>query len=711
MSLSAKNLFLSLSFFILATLSLAQPKDQNTSWKFSFSKENIHKGDIVDLTVDLTINEGYYVYSMYYDCGPLPTEITFQENADYELIGKLQVIGDKKKYSDLFECEYNYFEKKGKYIQKVKVLQDNPSPLTGKYNYQVCNDANCIPYFDVKFSVAFKANSAPKKIDTPQKVTTEEITPKPILKDDIIKSEPQKTTVEEKNKIFKDAPKAIIDIQPAPCTRKAGIDDIEVVRYSTNTNAENTTSFKDLLLFAAISFIAGLLALLTPCVFPMIPMTVSFFTNSTKSRAAAIKKGITYGVFIIVIYTLLGTIVASLFGPSFANAIATNWIINLLFFIIFILFGLSFLGLFEITLPNKFINNIDQKSDKGGLVGMFFMAFTLVLVSFSCTGPVVGSILISAAGGELLKPIVGMLGYSAAFAIPFALFAIFPSAINKLPQSGSWLNSVKVVLGLLELALAFKFLSVADQAYHWNLLSRNTFLIIWIVIFTIMFLYLVRNIFLIRNGEAKKIGFFRPFFVIIVLVFTIYLISGLTGKALPLLSGILPPKAAVTTNTHNARYADRLHLPHGLEGYFDLREAICASQKEDKPIFIDATGHGCVNCRQMEVSVWSKPQVLSLLKEDFIILALYADDRVIELPQEEQYIKKDGTKVSMMRQLNNHFLQEKFQIHAQPYYLILEPKTTGEGILLKEISTPHKFDLDEEHFINFLTTGLENFGK
>ena len=699
---SYKNLFLSLAFFILVCPLSAQPTDTNTKWSFSFSKENIQKGELVDINVDLTINEGYYVYSMYYDCGPLPTEITFHENADYELIGKVQVIGDKKKYSDLFECEYNYFEKKGKYVQKVKVLNDNPSPLTGTYDYQVCNDANCIPYFGVKFSVAAKDQGSLKKTTTSKKDNNQEIAPNPTQKQLEKETEPNKTIVEGK---------VVAHLNTMSCPRKAGIDDIEVVRYSTNANAENINSFKDLLLFAAISFIAGLLALLTPCVFPMIPMTVSFFTNSTKSRTAAIKKGITYGVFIIVIYTSLGTIVASLFGPSFANAIATNWIINLLFFIIFILFGLSFLGLFEITLPNKFINNIDQKSDKGGLVGMFFMAFTLVLVSFSCTGPVVGSILISAAGGELLKPIVGMLGYSAAFAIPFALFAIFPSAINKLPQSGSWLNSVKVVLGLLELALAFKFLSVADQAYHWNLLSRDAFLIIWIVIFSIMFLYLIRNIFLAHNGEVKKIGFFRPFFVIVVLVFTIYLISGLTGKALPLLSGILPPKAATTSETHKARYADRLHLPHGLEGYFDLREAICAAQKENKPIFIDATGHGCVNCRQMEVSVWSKPKVLSLLKEDFIILALYADDRVIELPQEEQYIKKDGTKVSMMRQLNNHFLQEKFQIHAQPYYLILEPKTTEEGVLLKEISAPHKFDLDEEHFINFLTTGLENFRK
>jgi len=689
-----KSILLSLFIVFSAVHSYTQPKDEATKWSFSFSKEELKKGDEIDVVVNVNIEEGFYIYSMYYDCAPIPTTIKFEENEDYQIIGEIQAIGDKKKFDDIFECEYNYFKEKATYIQKVKVLNNSPSPLTGTYDYQACNDSKCIPYFGNKFSISTK-NATKKKKDQPKSLVPINTTIKePItneVKTDLTKTKSSTPSIEE------------------DCERKAGFDDIEVIRFSETKEKPNT--FKALLLFAGISFIAGLLALLTPCVFPMIPMTVSFFTHSSKSRGAAIRKGVLYGSFIIIIYTLLGTLVAYLFGPSFANTLATSWSINLLFFAIFILFGLSFLGLFEITLPNKFVNKVDQKSEKGGLVGMFFMAFTLVLVSFSCTGPVVGSILISAAGGEILKPIVGMVGYSAAFAIPFALFAIFPSALNKLPKSGGWLNSVKVVLGLLELALAFKFLSVVDQAYHWHLLNRDVFIIIWISIFFIMFLYLIGKILLPHDSEIKKIGVFRLVLAITTLAFVLYLFLGLSGKALPMLSGILPPKQAEGYSTNNARYSDKLHLPHGLEGYFDLREAICASKEQNKPIFIDATGHGCVNCRQMETSVWSDPKILNKLKNDFIILALYADDRVIELPKEEQYVKDDGTPVKMMRELNNHFLQEKFAIHAQPYYLILKPETKSEQIILKEISAPHEFDMSIENFLSFLNTGLENYKK
>ena len=367
----------------------------------------------------------------------------------------------------------------------------------------------------------------------------------------------------------------------------------------------------------------------------MIPMTVSFFTGQGRSKSQAL----IYGLSIVIIYTLIGAALAPLMGPETANHLSTEWLPNLIFFIVFVVFGLSFLGLFEITLPGSLINKVDQQSEKGGLIGIFFMAFTLVLVSFSCTGPLVGSILVSSAGGEFLKPIIGMFAFSLAFAIPFTMFAFFPGWLSSLPKSGGWLNAVKVVLGFVELALAFKFLSIADQAFHWGILDREINIAIWIVIVILIGLYLMKAFRLPgdtgKDAEDKRIGIPRLVLAMIAFTFVVYLVPGMWGAPLKALAGYLPPLYThdfdlISLNRNNnaneicdePKYSDFLHLPHGLKGYFDYDQALACARQQNKPLFIDFTGHGCTNCREMEAVVWSDPEVLKRLQNDFVIVAL-----------------------------------------------------------------------------------------
>jgi thiol:disulfide interchange protein DsbD len=458
--------------------------------------------------------------------------------------------------------------------------------------------------------------------------------------------------------------------------------------------------------FFWIALGAGFLALLTPCVYPLIPMTVSFFTKQKGGKGLAFL----YGGFIVLIYVFFGTLLAFFAGASFANFLSTHWIPNMLFFTIFILFGISFLGAFEIVLPSNLVNTVDAKSDKGGFIGVFFMAFTLVLVSFSCTGPLAGSILIAASQGAFLKPIIGMLGFSLAFAIPFTLFAIFPGFMQKLPKSGNWMNEVKVVLGFLEIALAFKFLSVADQVYHWHLLDREIFLAIWIAIFTALTLYLFGKISLPHDGPSKNLSVPRTLFATAVLAFVIYLVPGMFGAPLKGLSGWLPPMnsqdfkgsqaAEPVAQTNNALYSDFLELPLGLTGYFDFEQAKAAALKANKPLFIDFTGHGCVNCRKMEEYVWSDPAVLQRLKEDYVVVALYCDDKT-ELPADKWYTSKvDGQEKKTLGDQNLDFQISRFNSNAQPHYVLLDPRKDD-----KPMVKPVAFDANVSHFVSFLDEG------
>ena len=452
-------------------------------------------------------------------------------------------------------------------------------------------------------------------------------------------------------------------------------------------------------------------------------MTVSFFMKDPDKKSQAKIQAIAFGISIIAIYTIVGTIIAVTLGVNFANWLSTHWLPNVLFFLIFVIFAASFFGMFEITMPSWMINKTDSKADKGGITGSFFMAFTLVLVSFSCTGPLVGLILVEAAGGAWLEPIVGMLGFSVAFALPFTLFAFFPSWMNKLPKSGGWLNSVKVILGFIELALGLKFLSIADQTYHWGILDREIYLALWIIIFVLMGFYLLGKIKFAHDSDVKYIGVPRLLLVIITFTFVIYLIPGMFGAPLKALSGYLPPMAShdfdqneiarrnalaasgvkqESSICETPKYHEFLHLPHGLEGYYDYEQGLECAKKLNKPIFIDFTGHGCVNCREMEANVWSDPRVLRLLKEEYIVISLYVDDKTF-LPEDEwvlssadNKLKKSIGKVYADVQIHN------FNINAQPYYVLLD----HDGGLLEQ---PSAYDLDIEKYVKFLEAGVEMF--
>ena len=451
----------------------------------------------------------------------------------------------------------------------------------------------------------------------------------------------------------------------------------------------------------------------------MIPMTVSFFTRRAGSRSRAVGQALLYGAFIIGLYVLIGVLVSRLNGPEFANFLSTHWLPNTLFFLVFIIFGFSFLGYFEIVLPGRWSTATDERSEKGGIVGIFFMALTLVIVSFSCTGPIAGLILVESAGGAVAKPIVGMLGFSLAFALPFGLFAAFPQMLASLPRSGGWLNSVKVVLGFIEIALAFKFLSIADQAYHWNILDRDLYLAIWIVVFTLLGLYLLGKLRMPHDSDPKHpgIGWLPLSLAITVFTFVLYLVPGLWGAPLKALAGYLPPQATLGFDLYTSRptaqsaptgansplcgpanFADFLHLPHGLQGYFDYQQALACAKAQGKPLFIDFTGHGCVNCREMEARVWADPRILNRLRQDFVVAALYVDDKT-ELSQNRWYTSKyDGKEKKSIGKQNADLQITRFNNNAQPFYLILD----GNGNLL---AGPQTYDLSIDNFEAFLKKG------
>ena len=611
--------------FLFLSISASAQVLQPARWEEVLSESEVTKGDTVDLIFRVKIDPEWYLYSSDFDpeLGPMVTTFTFAPSEQYALVGDIQPIGAKEKYDDIWEGNYTYFTEEAEFRQAVKILEAGINSIQGSYEYQVCSDVTgqCIPFED-EFTFEFDTKANPTSTQ-PSAETESTIIP------------------------------------PA---------------VSSDYNQRAANSPYTLFTFFLVAFVAGLAALLTPCVFPMIPMTVTFFTSDSTGRGQAIRKALVYGASIVVIYVVAGTLVSLIFGPAFANWLSTHWLPNLFFFAIFVVFGLSFLGLFEITLPSGMVNKIDQQADKGGYYGVFFMAFTLVLVSFSCTGPIVGSVLVESAGGQFTKPILGMLGFSLAFAIPFALFAAFPQWMSSLPKSGGWLNSVKVILGFLELALALKFLSVADQVYHWGLLDREVYLALWIVIFSLMGFYLLGKIQLPHDSPLMSVSVPRLILAIVTFSFVVYLIPGLFGAPLKALAGYLPPMHTHDFNvpltvtqqipggptlarTDNAacevpKHADLLHFPHGIQGYFDYEQALACAEAQNKPLFIDFTGHGCVNCREMEARVWFDPAVLRRLKEDYVVVALYVDEKR-ELPESEWYTSEyDGKVKKTMGQQN-----------------------------------------------------------
>lgn len=463
----------------------------------------------------------------------------------------------------------------------------------------------------------------------------------------------------------------------------------------TGTDA-STTGDESLWNIFLICFITGLLAIITPCVFPLIPVTVSFFLKRSKSRAEGIRNALWYSLSIVLIYTVPTLILTLIFGDTILYTISTHPVSNLLFFAFFIVFAISFFGAFELTLPNSWANKADQQAGKGGLLGIFFMALTLVIVSFSCTGPLVGTLLgQTSTQGVSIAPIIGMMGFGLGLAIPFSLFAFFPSMLQSLPKSGGWLNSVKVTFGFIELALALKFLSNVDLTYHWGLLNRDVFLVLWIVIFGLMGLYLIGKLKFSHDSDLKFISVPRLFFAIIAFSFTVYMIPGLWGAPLKLLSGFIPPSTtqefnlddlkykignntAVVSNSNVAtaqapvKYTDKLKVPFGLVAYFDLEEGMAAAKALNKPVMLDFTGHTCANCRKMEEQVWKNPEVLKRIKENFVLVSLYVDEYDTELPESEHYKDKNGNMITNVGQKNLDYEITKFGFNAQPLYMFLD---------------------------------------
>jgi len=658
-------------FVFLFSLGLQAQVISPPDWDIALENPDPNAGDEVNLIFKAKIPTNWYIYSNDFDpdLGPLLTEIVWEDTTGVSPAGRLRAVNPKTKYEEIWEGDVTYFEKEGEFRQSLLIEEAN-ALIKGTLEYQMCSDITnqCINYQE-EFSIALGNAQA---------------------------SGPNSS--EADTGVF---------------NNQSDID-------SSSTTISLERPEESLIGFLVIAFLAGLAALLTPCVFPMIPMTVTFFTGRAKSKVQGFRNAFIYGFSIIAIYTIAGTIVAAVQGPEFANWLSTHWVPNVFFFAVFIFFALAFLGLFEITLPSGFVNKMDAKADKGGMVGIFFMAFTLVLVSFSCTGPIVGSILISSAGGALLKPILGMFAFSLAFALPFTLFAIFPEWLNSLPKSGGWLNSVKVVLGFLELALAFKFLSIADQVYHWGMLDREIYLAIWIVIFALLGIYLLGKLRLPHDSPMEYLGVPRLLLAMVTFVFVLYMIPGMWGAPLKALSGYLPPMSShdfdlVKISRENSfssdqnldevpKYADFLHFPHGIQGYFDYDQALAAAKRQGKPLFIDFTGHGCVNCREMEARVWADPRVLKRLKEDFVMVALYIDERY-ELPEAEWYTSSydDKVKTTIGKQ-NADFQITSFNNNAQPYYVILDHE---EELLVSPIA----YETDIQKFIDFLDAAKAEFAN
>ncbi len=663
------------------TLLLSAQILQPAKWTTSTSATNAKSGEEIDIIFDVVIDKDWYLYSSEFDCedGPIKTNFTFEPDTGYQLVGTIVPVNPEDKYDEIFECNVKVFKKKAQFRQRVKILNAGVV-IKGEYEYQVCTevDGRCVPG-DGSFSVnQLVAGGGFDQANGQAAV-------------------------------------------PNPANDAGHLDNPSKKKVSgpyideTVIGGENSMGAESFFMYLVFAFLLGLTSLITPCVFPMIPMTVTFFLKDGQSRSVGVRNAFIFGLSIIFIYTLAGTIFAFALGPEGLNALATHWAPNLFVFIIFIVFALSFLGLFEINAPHQLVNKVDQQAEKGGLVGVFFMAATLVLVSFSCTIPIVGNVIVLAAGGHILKPILAMFFYALAFAIPFTLFAVFPEWIKGLPKSGGWLNSVKVTLGFLELALCLKFFSIADQAYHWGLLDRDTNITLWVIIFGLLGFYFLGKIRLSHDSPVEKVTVPRLFLAIITFSFVVYLIPGLWGAPLKALAGYLPPvhtldfnlvsepeTATKNENCGEPKYADFLHLPHGLTGYFDYEQALDCARKSNKPLFIDFTGHGCTNCREMEAVVWSDPQVLQRLRNDYVVVALYVDDKTV-LPQDQWFTSSyDGKMKKTLGKQNADLQIANLENNAQPFYVLV-------GNDERVLAWPYGYNKDAESFVKFLDLGKTKY--
>ena len=622
------------------------------SWEFKIDSSDFNSSGSIELNFIPTTELGWYIYSSDNDpeSGPR-TEFEFYPNKTYTREGLITPLNVKTKFDEVWDSEVRYLDNQGSFVQKIEPLDNNIS-ISGFISYQVCSEIEkmCIPL--------------------------------------------------EKDFTFYDS-------YPN-----------ESISY--NQELMNFEDEKSLLSFMLFAFFAGFLAILTPCVFPMIPLTVSYFANKKNSNRSYFE-AVVFGLSIIFIFTFLGIFLSLFMGPQSANEIATSWIPNLIFFVLFLLFGVSLIGFFELTVPSNIITSIDKKSQQGGILGIFFMAFTLVLVSFSCTGPLVGSILVQSASGLQIKPILGMLSFSFAFSLPFTLLAIFPQKLQSLPKSGNWMITLRVILGFIAIAFSLKFLSVVDKAYHFNLLNRDIFLLIWFTLFLTLSLYLF-GLIRLPDGYLKGKNLKIRFLGLLFSGLSIYLVSGLFGNRLPYLAAYLPPLQETYYDLNslsrqsfyednnvydkelsNVKYSEILKLPYNLKGFFDYQEALKYSKKNNKPMLLDFTGHGCVNCRDIESRVWPDDRVRDFLNNKYVLVSLYVDDKT-KLSEKNWYVSKYDSKIKKtLGKQNADFQITRFNNNAQPFYVVIDP--FSEKIVYK----PWGYELDIDSYINHLSNGIKEF--
>ena len=649
-----KFLFLLIAGIFAHTVAFAQIMEP-VKWKASIQEKNNEK----EILFRATIEDGWHLYATDIPSGgPIATSFTFDELVNASLNGDIKPAKrPHEEYSSLFDMKLGWYTSQIEFRQPIKIEKSNNFKITGYITYQACNDVTCLP--PTKFEFSFEEN---KSAATPAPVMT---------------------------------PVSFNKKTPTSLTDQEGWQPVveEIRAMSTDPISQSNSLW---VIFIS-GFVGGLLALLTPCVWPMIPLTVSFFLKKQQSRRKAISEAVLYGLSIIVIYVGVGLIITLLFGASALNDLATNALFNILFFALLVLFAVSFFGAFDITLPASWSNKLDRKADTAtGIIAIFFMAFTLVLVSFSCTGPIIGTLLVEAASwGGTLAPAVGMGGFAIALAIPFALFAMFPSLMKQLPKSGGWLNTVKVVLGFLELALSLKFLSVADLAYGWHILDRETFLVLWIVIFAMLGFYLLGKLNFSHDSPVKHVSVPRLFLAIVSLSFSLYMVPGLWGAPLKSISAFAPPLYTQDFNLYDQEVHAIFH---------DYNRGLAYARKTNKPVLIDFSGYGCVNCRKMEATVWTDPIVKKMLEEKFVLITLIVDDK--EKLKKPIVVEENGRSIKLTTVGEKwSFLQRyKFGANAQPYYVIINDK--GEPL-----APPYGYSESVPQFIRFLHKGLKEFNK
>ncbi len=623
-----------------------------TKWEFD-SKQ---VGNEVDLIFKATIEKGWHLYDTYLpEGGPIATSFVFEDSTLFEFVGEIQKNPQPEIHFDpTFQMKVGYFNTQAELIQKIKLKNTNPVEIKGYVLFMSCNDETCTPPEESKFSFILNQDSEPAKMQN------------------------------------------------------------EVVTGDTETDQNNGNGQK-LWVFILVSVLAGFAAMLTPCVFPMIPMTVSFFMRGSDNRGKAIRNGVFFGISIILIFTLLGALFSfGVFGPNAGSILSTHWIPNLLFFILFLVFAISFFGAFEMVLPSSLVNKTDAKADKGGMIGAFFMALTTVIVSFSCTGPFIGALIIEAVQVGGMRPLIGMFFFGLAFATPFTMLAIFPSALNKLPKSGGWLNSIKVVFAFILLAFGLKFLSNIDQVYGFGILSREIYLSIWIVVFFLLGMYFLGKLKFSHDSDLPYVGVGRLFLSIITFTFVVYLFTGLLGNPLAPVSSLIPPQSVQSNySTHNlgtqssgaaqelcgpAKYADKLHLPHGLPGYFDFEQGMACAKEQNKPLLVVFKGHACANCKKMENTVWTNPELQKMIAEKYVLVGLYTDDR--STLDESEWITSslDGELKKTMGKKNLDIQISRYKTNSIPFHVIIQPDGT---------ETKLGTTFDDAEFKSFIEKGIQ----